>query len=132
MTFACLNSVTAPQVLSFLQDAIYGTAGLVCSAVAILPDRMRVGDHKVFIMDIELDSILGDVFPHVLPAARRLLNCALDRFKNKYIQVLNQLSNRYLIFKKLLIIDQASPTISRAQVQLRMNRVDLELEQFMK
>jgi hypothetical protein len=81
-------------------DAIYGTAGLVCSDVALLPDRMGVGDHRVFIMDIELDSILGDVFPHVLPATRRLLNCALDRIKNNYIQVLNQLSNRHLIFKK--------------------------------
>jgi hypothetical protein len=113
-------------------NAIYGTVGLVCSAVAILPDRMGVGDHKVFIMDIESDCILGDVFPHVLPAMRRLLNYASDRIKNNYIQVLNQLSNRHLIFKKLLIIDQASPTISHAQVQLQMNRVDLELEQFMK
>ena len=113
-------------------DAIYGTAGLVCSAVAILPDRMGVGNHKVFIIDIESDSILGDVFPHILPSARRLLNCTLDRIKNNYIQVLNQLSNRHLIFKKLLFIDQASPTISCAQVHLWMNRVDLELEQFMK
>jgi hypothetical protein len=113
-------------------DALYSTAGPVCSAVALLPDRMGVDNNRVFIMDIELDSILGDVFPHVLPAARRLLNCALDHIENKYIQVLNQLSNRHLIFKKLLVIDQASSTISRAQVQLRMNKVDLELKQFMK
>jgi hypothetical protein len=66
-------------------NAIYGTVGLVCSAVALLPDRMGVGDHRVFIMDIELDSILGDVFPHVHPGARRLLNCALDHIKNNYI-----------------------------------------------
>jgi hypothetical protein len=113
-------------------NAIYGTVGLVCSAVALLPDRIGVGDHRVFIMHIKSDSILGDMFPHVLLATRRLLNCASDRIKNNYIQDLNQLSNRHLIFKKLLVIDQASPTISCAQVQLRMNKVNLELEQFMK
>ncbi len=46
--------------------------------------------------------------------------------------MLNQSANRHLIFKKLLIIDQDSNRISPAQVQLRMNRVDLDLEQFMK
>ncbi len=33
-------------------DAIYGTAGLVCSTVTLLPDRTGVGDHKIFIMNI--------------------------------------------------------------------------------
>jgi hypothetical protein len=113
-------------------NAIHGTAGLVCSALALLPDRIGVGNHRVFIMNIKSDSILGDVFPHVLPTTRKLLNYVLDHIKNNYIQVLNQLSNRHLIFKKLLIIDHVSPTISHAQVQLRMNKVNLELEQFMK
>jgi hypothetical protein len=34
--------------------------------------------------------------------------------------------------KKFLRIDKDSDHISPAQVQLRMNRVDIELEQFMK
>ncbi len=66
-------------------NAIYVTAVLVYSAVAIFTDRIGVGNHKVFIMDIKLDSILGDVYPHILPATRRLLNCASDRIKNNYI-----------------------------------------------
>ena len=113
-------------------DAIYATAGLVCTAVALLPDRMGVGNHRVFIMDIESDSILGNVFPHVLPAVSRLLNCASNSIKRNYIPVLNQLSNRHHIFKKLLLIDQDSAHISQIQVQLRVNKVNLELEQFMK
>ncbi len=68
-----------------LIDVIYATAGLVCSAMAFLPDRMGVGDHMVFIMDIESDSILGDVFPHVLPAASCMLNCASNCIRGNYI-----------------------------------------------
>jgi hypothetical protein len=43
--------------------------------------------------------------------------------------VLNQLVNRHLIFKKLLLINQDS---NHAELHLRLNLVDLELEQFMK
>ena len=113
-------------------DAVYSTAGLVCLAVALLPDGLGVGDHKVFVLDIESNSIIGDVFPHVLPAACRVLNCASDRIKQNYIRVLNQLSNRHHIFKKLLALSGDNDHISMVQVQLRMNKVDEELEQVMK
>jgi hypothetical protein len=43
--------------------------------------------------------------------------------------VLNQLANRPLIFKKLLLIDQES---DHAELHLRLNLLYLELEQFMK
>ncbi len=61
-----------------------------------------------------------------------MLNCALDKIKHNYLALLNQLSNRHLIFKKLLWIDNASNHISPAKVQLRTKRVDLKLEHFLK
>jgi hypothetical protein len=68
----------------------------------------------------------------VIPAAGCLLNCKSDKIKSNYIKVLTQLSNRHLIFKKLLFVDRESDRISPSIVQLKMNRIDLELEQFMK
>jgi hypothetical protein len=79
-----------------------------------------------------LESILGDVFAWVIPASCRLLNCKSNKIKNSYIAVLNQLSNRHLIFQKLLVTDRASKNISLAALQLRMNKIDREMEQFMK
>ena len=67
-----------------------------------------------------------------MKAPSRLLNCASDKIKRNYVSVLNQLVNRHLIFKKLLRIDKESDYIPRAQVQLRLNKIDSELEQFMK
>jgi hypothetical protein len=113
-------------------DAVFGTAGLVCSAASLLPYNVGVGNHRVFIVDITLESILGDVFPRVIPASSRLLNCKSSKIKNSYIAVLNQLSNRHLIFQKLLLTDRVSKHISLAALQLRMNKIDREMEQFMK
>jgi len=105
-------------------DAVFGTVGLMVTSVALLPSRTGVGDHRVFLIDVSSDSILGDVFPRVIPAAGRLLNCESDKIKNNYIKVLTQLSNRHLIFKKLLVVDRESIGISSSRVQLEMNRID--------
>ena len=99
-------------------DAVFGTTGLVCSAALLLPFNEGVGDHRVFIVDITSESILGDVFPRVIPPSRRLLNCKSDKIKNSYIAVPNQLLNRHLIFQKLLRTDRASNHISHAALQL--------------
>jgi hypothetical protein len=52
--------------------------------------------------------------------------------KHTYISVLNQLTSRHLIYKKLLYIQQDSTRMTHAQLQLRMSKVDLELKEFMK
>ncbi len=98
----------------------------------LLSSREGVGDHREFLLDIALESILSDVFPQVIPVSRHLLNCASDRIKQSCITLLNQLANRHHIFRKLLTIDWDSNHIPAYQVQLRMNKVDLELKEFMK
>jgi hypothetical protein len=72
------------------------------------------------------------VFPRVISISCQLLNCAFDWIKYSYILVLNQLSNRHLLFKKLLLINKDSNRMSLTRIHLRMNKVDLELEHFMK
>jgi hypothetical protein len=98
----------------------------------LLPSLVGIGDHRVFILDIDSRSLLGDVFPRVILMSRRLLNCASDWIKISYISVLNQLSNRHLLLKKLLLIDKESDSLSPASIHLWMNKVILEQEHFMK
>jgi hypothetical protein len=104
----------------------------MCMAVTLLTSLVGVGDHRVFILDIDSRSLLGDMFPSVIPMSHPLLNCASDWIKISYLSLLNQLSNRHLLFKKLLLIDKESDSLSPASTHLQMNKVDLELEHFMK
>jgi hypothetical protein len=110
-------------------NAVYNTTGLFCSSMALLLGRVGVGDHQVFIVNILSKTILGNAFPRVIPVARGLLTCSSDKIRNNYTTVLNQLANRHLIFKKLLLINQDNV---HAELHLHLNLVDLELEQFMK
>ncbi len=86
----------------------------------------------MFFLDIDSRSLLRDVFPRIIPMSRHLLNCASDQIKVSYIYLLNQLTNRHLLFKKLLLVDKESDSLSLASTHLWMNKVDLELEHFIK
>ncbi len=42
-----------------LVNAVFVASGLVCMAVTLLPSLVGVGDHRVFILDIDSRSLLG-------------------------------------------------------------------------
>jgi hypothetical protein len=113
-------------------NVVFATSGLVCTAETLLPSLAGVGDCRVFILDIDSRSLRGDVFPCIIPVSQCLLNCALDWIKISHISLLNQLSKRHLLFKKLLLIDKKSDRLSPAMIHLHMNKVYFELEYFMK
>jgi hypothetical protein len=112
-------------------DGVFCTAGADCTSATLLPPRAGVGDHRVFLLDFASETIIGDIFPRVVPIFRRQLNCSSDRIKQNYIQVLSQLATRHKILRKMEIIDE-DQSATPAMTQLRMSKVDLELEQFMK
>ena len=75
-------------------DGVFCTAGAECTAATLLPPRAGVGDHRVFLLDFASETIIGDIFPRVVPISRRLLNCSSDKIKRNYIEVLSQLTTR--------------------------------------
>jgi hypothetical protein len=97
-------------------DAVFRTVGIDGVAIALLPSRIGIGNHRVFIVNVTSASMLGDVFSRVILATGWLLNCASDMIKNNYSRVLNQLTDWHLLFRKLLYINRDSNSITYAQV----------------
>ncbi len=62
-------------------DAIFGTVRVESTAATLFLFGGGVGDHLVFLIDLSLQSLIGDAFPRVLPSAERLLNCDSDRIQ---------------------------------------------------
>jgi hypothetical protein len=44
-------------------DAVFATSSIVCTTVTLLPSLVGVGDHMVFILDIDLFPYLGTCSP---------------------------------------------------------------------
>jgi hypothetical protein len=98
--YLCTSGICLPSTHTrgrTMINAVFATSGLVCTAVTLLPSLVGVGDHRVFILDIDFRSLLGDVFPRVILVSRRLLNCASDWIKISYIYIssINCLTGTY-------------------------------------
>ncbi len=110
---------------SYPIDAIFCTADIAPTAVSLLPFGAGVGDHRVFLLDLtSSQSLIGDAFPRLMPAASRLSNCNSKQIRNKYNQVLNQLSNQHLLFHKLLWLNDEVDSLTETQFLLRINKID--------
>jgi hypothetical protein len=62
----CITSLPLPHTHicgSVLIDAVFCTAGIDGVAIALLPSRIGIGNHRVFMVDVTYASMLGDVFP---------------------------------------------------------------------
>ena len=112
-------------------DAAFATAGINCISATIFQKHGGVGDHRCFVLDFHSESVVGDVFPRVVPAAGRKLT-EQESHRAAYRKCLNQLCDRHQMFRKLLDIRRDSDQLSDSQWLLRMNKWDRELEQFMR
>ena len=136
MTEMCLKTTGQPIPPTHLTgsrpiDAVFATSGVVCSNACILQKYGGVGDHRCFILDFTSASVLGDSFPNVVPPSARNLHCDSVRIRSNYCEVLNQLCDRHQMFAKLNSISRVVDDISAAEFQLRMNRWDDELTDYM-
>ncbi len=95
MSELCLRTTGSRLANTHIQgnlpiDAAFATAGISSTAVALLPHRVGVGNHHVFLLDIDSGTLIGDIFPRVIPVTCRLLDCASDWIKENYIFAVGQ------------------------------------------
>jgi len=136
MSEQCLKTNGQPLPPTFVTgsrpiDAVYATAGVDSIHATILAKKAGVGDHRVFILDFTSESILGSVFPRVVKASARKLHCDSERIRDNYCKVLNELTNRHMMFRKLTDLHNLSRFTTASDFQLQMNRWDDELTQYM-
>ena len=109
-------------------DGAYGTAGVECTGATILPKFCGARDHRVFILDFDSASLIGDVFPNVQMPAARNLTCDNDRYRNNYIKVLEQLADRHRMYTKMDHILHVMDDLTEAEFLLLIFSNSIKLE----
>ncbi len=89
----------------------------------LLPWQGGLSDHCCFILDFESVSMFEGTFPCVLPENTQKLNCYTESIRDNYNEVLLKLSEHHKIFDKLAELSNLSANISRAEFQLKINRL---------
>ncbi len=74
-------------------NAMYATAGIECVNAYILPHKGGIGDHRCFIIDFSLSSVIGTRFQKIVQCAARRLHCKSTRLVQTYNCELDLLSS---------------------------------------
>ena len=99
--------------------------------MGLLPKFGGVSDYRCFVLDFKSASVMGKKFPRVLPQKGRKLNCHCKRIRNSYTTVLDQLAERHQMYRKLNNLTQFAELISASEFQVKMNRWDDKLTDYM-
>ena len=112
-------------------DGVFATGGIEVIHAGILGKYAGVGDHRCFVLDFTSKSVLGTSFPRVLPHSGRKLNCYCERIRDTYNMVLDELADRHEMYRKLDDLTQLADLISPTEFQIKINKWDDELTDYM-
>ena len=112
-------------------DALYATTGIEFTNAALLPKYSGVRHHICFILDFRSTSVIGGVHPNVIPRTPQKLNCYCIRMRTSYNKTLNELADRHQVFQRIDQLIKLSSVMSPAEFQLKLNRWDDELTDYM-
>ena len=113
-------------------DGVFATAGVEVLHAALLPKYGGIGDHRCFILDFVSKSVMGNIFPRVLPPSARKLHCDSERIRDNYNAVLNKLMDRHQMFKKMNELTRLADYMSVEVFQVKLNRWDDEMTDYMR
>jgi len=99
---------------------------VLLQAASILPVEISPGDHRAFLLDLQLNDTIGE--PHfrvARPPARRL-TCTLPAVEKKYTSSLLAFSERYHLSRRLENLFQLAqlPNLDHSLFQRKMEKFD--------
>ena len=71
-------------------DAVWATNDLQVVGACVMPAGYGIGDHRMFVVDFRLDSIVGVTPPKIVRLAARRLNTKIPHAAERYQQILEK------------------------------------------
>jgi hypothetical protein len=112
-------------------DGIFATSGMDCVNAFILPHYGGIGDHRCFIMDISLDSMIGTSFQNIVRCAAQKLHCSSTRMIKVYNAELTRLCNKHNMFHWMDVIYCLTDYLENNDFALLMDAWDNKFMQLM-
>jgi hypothetical protein len=110
-------------------DGIWATPDITISNACIMPAGYGIGDHRLFIIDIQTSTLIGTAPPRAKRAASRRLNTRLPHVAKKYALILEKNILQHRLIEKLGMAHTMGT--SKEDIQTRINQVDEEAVQYM-
>ena len=110
-------------------DAIWATSDIQVVGARVMPCGYGVGDHRLFIIDFLISSMVGHSHRTVVRPAARRLNTRIPGVAAKYNAVLVELLQRHKLLERLEWMKHNK--LKAAQATRLINKIDREGSQYM-
>ena len=110
-------------------DGVWATPDVRVTGACAMPCGFGIGDHKLFVVDFNLESLVGQAPPRVIRAAARRLNTKLPQVTQRYIDKLEHLLRSHRIAQRTL--EASCSSIHPMVVKERTDAIDREKKQYM-
>jgi hypothetical protein len=110
-------------------DGIWATKDIGVTGACVMPVGFGVGDHRMFIVDFRLDSMIGTNPPKVVRASSRRLNTKLPHVAEKYNSILERNIISHKLNSRLVAADASSS--DNAIVKPKVDAIDKEAGDYM-
>ena len=111
-------------------DGIWATKDIQVVNACIMPAGFGVGDHRLFIIDFRLQSLVGACPPKVVRVGARRLNTTIPNAAQRYVQVLEGLITSHRLNSRL--VEAESSGGSPDLIRFKTNQIDKECKQYMR
>ena len=89
-------------------DGVWATKDLQVVNACVMPAGFGVGDHRMFVVDFRLQSLVGASPPKVVRVAARQLNTAIPHVAERYVKKLEDLFLKHRLNSRLIKMEASS------------------------
>ena len=89
-------------------DGVFATAGVECHGARFLPFWAGIGDHRAIVVDIPLQSLIGEQLLKIVRPPARRLQCSQAQVRQRYVNVLREQFEIHRIYEKTAALYQSA------------------------
>eukprot|EP00956_Cyclotella_meneghiniana_P004926 scaffold6070_cov41-Cyclotella_meneghiniana.AAC.5 len=110
-------------------DGVWATNDLQVVGACVMPAGYGIGDHRLFVVDFRIDSMVGVTPPKIVRLAARRLNTKIPHVAEKYQAILEAKMVEHKLNSRL--IDAERNGRSMEEIRKTVNGVDKDSKQYM-
>ena len=111
-------------------DGVWATNDLQVVGACVMPAGYGIGDHRLFVVDFRIDSMIGATPPKIVRIAARRLNTKIPHVAEKYQEILEKKVVEHKLNSRLIEAERHGKSVE--EVRKKVNGVDADSMQYMK
>ncbi|EJK48496.1 hypothetical protein THAOC_32699, partial [Thalassiosira oceanica] len=109
-------------------DAVWATKDVAVVGACMMPVGYGIGDHRLFVVDFMLSTMVGDAPTRVVRPKARRLNTNVEGCAERYNKVLEESIRKHRLMEKM---KKAHETKSKRKAAKLLNKLDMQSKELM-